>query len=65
MQKEKGKELAKKTWKIDDYHRGLKPFFGVERCQARKDNVQRVLFNQLCGANISRCCSEVHHHDFD
>ena len=33
-----GSELA---WGIEDYHRGLKQFTGVERCQARRENSQR------------------------
>ena len=42
MQEEKRKELAKKAWKIEEYHRGIKPFCGVERCQARRNSVQRA-----------------------
>jgi IS4 transposase len=42
MQEEKRKELAKKAWKIEEYHRGIKQFCGVERCQARRNNVQRA-----------------------
>ena len=33
-----GSELA---WGIEDYHRGLKQFTGVERCQARLAKSQR------------------------
>ncbi|HEY3363399.1 MAG TPA: IS701 family transposase, partial [Methanosarcina sp.] len=42
MQEEKRKELAKKAWKIEEYHRGIKQFCGVESCQARRNNVQRA-----------------------
>jgi IS4 transposase len=36
MKEEKRKELGKKAWKIEEYHRGIKQFCGVERCQARR-----------------------------
>jgi len=41
------KELAHKSWKIEEYHRGIKQFCGVERCQARKGQSQRthILFS--------------------
>lgn len=42
IQEEKRKELAKKAWKIEEYHRGIKQFCGVERCQARRNNAQRA-----------------------
>lgn len=42
MQEEKRKELAKKAWKIEEYNRGIKQFCGVERCQARRNSVQRA-----------------------
>jgi putative transposase len=42
MQEEKRKELGKKAWKIEEYHRGIKQFCGVERCQARRNSVQRA-----------------------
>ena len=42
MQEEERKKLAKKAWKIEEYHRGIKQFCGVERCQARKNDVQRA-----------------------
>ena len=42
MQEEKRKEFAKKAWKIEEYHRGIKQFCGVERCQARRNSVQRA-----------------------
>jgi putative transposase len=42
MQEEERKDLAKKAWKIEEYHRGIKQFCGVERCQARRNSVQRA-----------------------
>jgi len=32
---------AEKTWAIENYHRGLKQFCGVEKCQARSATAQR------------------------
>ena len=29
-------DLANKSWKIEEYHRGIKQYCGVEKCQARK-----------------------------
>jgi len=42
MEESKRKELAHKSWKIEEYHRGIKQFCGVERCQARKNKSQCV-----------------------
>lgn len=42
MQEEKRKELAKKAWKIEEYHRGIKQFCEVKRCQVRRNSVQRA-----------------------
>jgi IS4 transposase len=42
MQEEERKKLAKKAWKIEEYHRGIKQFCGVEKCQARRNKVQRA-----------------------
>lgn len=42
MQEEKRKELEKKAWKIEEYHRGIKQFCGVERCQARRNRMKRA-----------------------
>ena len=42
MQEERRRELAKKAWKIEEYHRGIKQFCGVERCQARRNSVHRT-----------------------
>jgi hypothetical protein len=33
---------AETSWKIEEYHRGLKQFTNVERCQARKATAQRT-----------------------
>lgn len=33
--------VAEKTWVIEPYHRGIKPFCGIERCQARSARAQR------------------------
>ena len=32
---------ARQSWVIETYHRGLKQFCGVERCQARAGRAQR------------------------
>lgn len=42
MDESKREELAKKSWKIEEYHRGIKQFCGVEKCQARKEESQRA-----------------------
>lgn len=33
--------LAERRWSIEHYHRGIKPFGGIERCQARAAKAQR------------------------
>ncbi|MDF0594358.1 transposase [Methanotrichaceae archaeon M04Ac] len=47
MEEPDRKELAKRSWKIEEYHRGIKRFCGVERCQARNGKSQRthILFS--------------------
>lgn len=47
MEEPNRKELARKSWKIEEYHRGIKQFCGVERCQARNGKSQRthILFS--------------------
>lgn len=47
MEEPDRKELARKSWKIEEYHRGLKQFCDVERCQARNGQSQRthILFS--------------------
>lgn len=42
MEEPDRKELARKSWKIEEYHRGIKQFCGVERCQARNGQSQRT-----------------------
>lgn len=42
MDESERKDLAKKSWKIEEYHRGIKQFCGVEKCQARKKESQRA-----------------------
>jgi len=42
MDESKREDLAKKSWKIEEYHRGVKQFCGVEKCQARKEESQRA-----------------------
>jgi putative transposase len=37
MDEAKREDLAKKSWKIEEYLRGIKQFCGVEKCQARKE----------------------------
>jgi len=41
------KDLSSKSWKIEEYHRGIKQFCGIEKCQARKKESQRahILFS--------------------
>ena len=34
-------ELAERIWAVEEYHRGLKQYCGVERCQARGHTAQR------------------------
>ena len=34
-------ELAEQVWAVEEYHRGLKQYCGVERCQARGHTAQR------------------------
>jgi hypothetical protein len=34
-------KFADMAWTIETYHRGIKQFCGVERCQARKGRAQR------------------------
>jgi putative transposase len=47
MEEPDRKELAHKSCKIEEYHRGIKQFCGVERCQARNGKSQRthILFS--------------------
>jgi len=34
--------LKKQSWKIEEYHRGIKQFCGVEIFQAREEELQRA-----------------------
>lgn len=42
MDESKREDLAKKSWEIEEYRRVIKQFCGVEKCQARKEESQRV-----------------------
>lgn len=42
MDEPKRKKMAGYSWKIEEYHRGIKQFCGVEKCQARKGQCQRA-----------------------
>lgn len=35
------KKYREKAWNIEEYHRGIKQYCGIERCQGRKETVQR------------------------
>lgn len=41
MQELKRLQLAEFSWAVEEYHRGLKQFCGVERCQVRSSRGQR------------------------
>jgi hypothetical protein len=42
MDENKREDPGKKSWKIEEYHRGIKQFCGVEKYQARKKESQRA-----------------------
>ena len=42
MDESKSKDLAKKSWNIEEYHRGIKQSHGVEKCPARKEESQKA-----------------------
>jgi IS4 transposase len=42
MDESKRESLSNKSWKIEEYHRGIKQFCGVEKCHARKKDSQRT-----------------------
>jgi putative transposase len=50
--------LSEKGWLIEEYHRGIKQFCGVERCQARTEKAQRnhILFSLRAFLRIERFC---------
>jgi hypothetical protein len=41
MDEQKREDIGNRSWKIEEYHRGIKQFCGVEKCQARKKESQR------------------------
>ncbi len=42
MDEAKREKMEGYSWKIEEYHRGIKQFCGVESCQARKSQSQRA-----------------------
>jgi putative transposase len=42
MDESEREDLGNESWKIEEYHRGIKQFCGVEKCQARKKESQRA-----------------------
>jgi hypothetical protein len=50
--------LSEKGWLIEEYHRGIKQFCGVEKCQARTEKAQRnhILFSLQAFLRIERFC---------
>jgi len=40
--RDKKERVGNKDWKIEEYHKRIKQFCEVERCQARRDNMQRA-----------------------
>ena len=42
MDESRREDLGNKSWKIEEYHRGIKQFCGVEKCQVRKKESQRA-----------------------
>jgi putative transposase len=42
MDEAKREKMAGYSWKIEEYHRGIKQFCGVENCHARKSQSQRA-----------------------
>jgi hypothetical protein len=40
MNPERHDELKKISWRFEEFHRGVKQFRGIERCQARKTKSQ-------------------------
>ena len=47
MDEPKRKKLGLISWNIEEYHRGIKQFCGIENCQARKSQSQKahILFS--------------------
>jgi putative transposase len=50
--------LSEKGWLIEEYHRRIKQFCGVEKCQARTEKAQRnhILFSLQAFLRIERFC---------
>jgi hypothetical protein len=44
------------SWRIEEYHRGIKQFCGVERCQARRAKAQRHPIGLSIRASLRREC---------
>jgi hypothetical protein len=42
MDEAERKKMGGYSWKIEEYHRGIKQFCGIERCQARNGQSQRA-----------------------
>jgi len=42
MDEQKREDVGIKSWKIEEYHRGIKQFCGVEQCQARRKESQQA-----------------------
>jgi putative transposase len=42
MDEPKREKMGKYSWKIEEYHRGIKQFYRVERCQARSGLSKRA-----------------------
>jgi IS4 transposase len=42
MDEAKREKMAGYSWKIEEYHRGIKQFCGVEKCHSRKSQSQRA-----------------------
>jgi hypothetical protein len=41
-------KFAQFSWMIETYHRGIKQFCGIERCQARSERPNGIISNWLC-----------------
>lgn len=50
--------LSEKGWLIEEYHRGIKQFCEVEKCQAKTEKAQRnhILFSLRAFLRIERFC---------
>ena len=59
MDEQKRGDIGNKSWKIEEYHRGIKQFCGVEKCQARKQESQRKHIMLSLRAFL-RACLKIH-----